>query len=397
MARNIYGASGAAQVVSPSGAPTMAAATVKTARTGGTTVTDILNMSGASLGGVVTPDARGQVIFQGPDSSTATYWLDFGDGGPRWAVSPVDLTAMMTTAMINRDAANNTTPSGYTTKAHLPYNTGTPGQALTTALDPLVIPRFASSGARDTAFPSPADGDRVYRTDLHANQTYRAFTTARWVTDPGIIAENTLSADAGSVTFSSIPQEWKNLVIKFRARGVTSPTTDTIAHRMSIRLNGDTATNYSAAGAVRGVKFASGAISLYDVDRAGGSGSVTATTAANIGGTAATNGPWAGLNNHIAPNGTVCQIGVMPGSSAPAGVFGGGEITIEDYANAANRKAIAGRTGFGDASGNAGTGYHYHADIQGGWSSNAAISTVALLPVVGGNFAAGSYFAIYGW
>ena len=64
MARQIYGASGAAQVVSLTGTPTLAAATVKTARTGGTTVTDILNMAGANIAGVVTPDSRGQIIFR---------------------------------------------------------------------------------------------------------------------------------------------------------------------------------------------------------------------------------------------------------------------------------------------------------------------------------------------
>jgi len=100
MARQIYGADGSAQVVSTTGVPTVAAATVYTARTGGTIVTDIQNLSNANLGGVVTPDARGQIIFQGPDNSTATYWLDFGDGGPRWGVRPVDISAMMTAAMV---------------------------------------------------------------------------------------------------------------------------------------------------------------------------------------------------------------------------------------------------------------------------------------------------------
>src|ERR1044072_9710583 len=82
MARSIYGADGSAQVVSLAGTPTLARATVKSARTGGVTITDIQNMSGANLGGIVTPDSRGQIIFQGPDNSTATYWLHLRDGGP---------------------------------------------------------------------------------------------------------------------------------------------------------------------------------------------------------------------------------------------------------------------------------------------------------------------------
>lgn len=96
MARSVYGASGAAQVVSLLGAPTVAAATVKSARTGGVTVTDILDMSGGALAGIVTPDASGQVIFQGPDSYTTPLWLDFGTG-PRWAVHPVDLNVQVET------------------------------------------------------------------------------------------------------------------------------------------------------------------------------------------------------------------------------------------------------------------------------------------------------------
>lgn len=400
MARQIYGADGSAQVVSPTGTPTVAAATVYTARTGGTVVTDIQNMSNANLGGVVTPDARGQIIFQGPDGSTATYWLDFGDGGPRWGVRPVDISAMMTAAMIARDLANYTTAGGTTAKAGLPYTTQSPSQSLAVALDGLVIPRFASSGARDTAFPSPANGDRCYRTDLAAHQTYRSGLGAgsRWVTDMAVIQEQRLSADAGTVDFANIPADWTNLVLKYRARASGSVSTDTITQRVGLRFNNDGGSNYASYGFVRMSKLVSSAYT-HEVAKDGSGGTTTTTTAANYAGTAGTSASTSvgGLTNYFVSNVTTNHIGVCPGSSAPASLFGGGEITIEEYSSGNNRKAIKCVSGFGDGSGIAGTGYFSHAQVQGGWNSNAAINRITLYPVSSTAFAAGSYFALYGW
>jgi hypothetical protein len=387
MARAIYGASGAAQVVSPTGVPTTAAATVKTARTGGTTVTDIQNMSGANLGGVVTPDSRGQIIFQGPDNSNATYWLDFGDGGPRWAVYPVDMSAAVTLAMAARDAAQYTTPDGTTVKSGLPYANNSISRKLAEALDSKVFARFASASARDTAFPAPADGDRVYRTDIHQFQTYRAgLPTGRWVTDAGVIYEGTITSDSAVITFNTIPQDWRNLRILYRARATGSPSTDTKAQRVGIRLNNDAGANYSAHGTINGVKQVSGAIT-YDIDRAGAGTETGTTTVTNV-----------SLSNvpNTAIGATTCHIGICGGSDFSS-LYGGGEIVINDYTNASTRKAILGHTGLGDAAGGAGTGYMYTAQIQGGWNNNAAINRIDLFAVSATAFAAGSYFAVYGW
>jgi hypothetical protein len=351
-------------------------------------VTDIQNMSNANLGGVVTPDARGQIIFQGPDGSTATYWLDFGDGGPRWGVRPVDISAMMQAAMAARDATNNTTPGGFTQKSHLPYTANAPTQGLAAALDPLVVPRFASSGARDTAFPSPADGDRVYRTDLHAHQTYRALAGGgRWVTDPALISEIRLTADTATAFFDAIPQEWNNLIIKFKARATGSPSSDTVIQRVGTRYNEDSAANYFAMGAIHGLKtVATTPTYTYEIskDGTGGGAGTTSATYANA------------VTNYTGYNVTTNHVAICPGSNFSS-LFGGGEITIEDYANSTTRKAIKGISGFGDAAGNTGTGYSARSDIQGGWNSNAAITQIRLYPVSATAFAAGSYFALYGW
>lgn len=63
--------------------------------------------------------------------------------------------------------------------ASLPYaalgdvpNMQTFGQALTTALDPLVCLTFASSGARDAVFTAPVIGNRCIRSDIGAAQIY---------------------------------------------------------------------------------------------------------------------------------------------------------------------------------------------------------------------------------
>jgi hypothetical protein len=388
MARSIYGADGSAQVVSPTGTPMTAPATVKSARTGGITVTDIQNMSGANLGGIVTPDSRGQIIFQGPDNSTATYWLDFGDGGPRWAINPVDLPGLMTNAAAARELAQYTTPSGTRLKSGVPYVTNTISQKIAEALDGKVVPRFASASARDTAFPAPTDGDRCYRTDLHAHQTYRAMSTARWVTDPALIDEVVLAADAASVVFNNIPQEWRHLVLKFKGRASGSQTSDVKAQRLSLRCNNDSTTNYQSFGFIRGMKVVAGA-NTFEVDRAGAGGSTTITTAASYGSGAG------GLSNFTAAGVTTMHIGILAGSDFSV-LHGGGEVVIEDYTNTNTRKTFQGHSGVMDAAGNAGTGYQYLAYLQGGWSNSAAITRLDLLPTSATAFVAGSRFSLYG-
>jgi hypothetical protein len=390
MARSIYGADGSAQVVSPTGVPTTAAATVYTARTGGTVVTDIQNLAGANLGGVVTPDSRGQVVFQGPDGASATYWLDFGDGGPRWGVRPVDIATLVTNAAAARDAANNTTPGGFTAKAALPYVLNAPTQGLTAVLDPMVVARFASSGARDTAFPAPADGDRVYRSDLHAHQTYRNLGSAsRWVTDPAVIKEIVLAADSATVSFASIPQEWRNLVLKYHTRIVGSVAANNVHGYFGVRFNNDSGNNYAHQGAVRTLKGISGT-PTYEVARDGSGGNTAAATAAVYGSMSG------GIENFTGFSSNASTVGFAPGSFFTT-IFGGGDISIDDYTSTANRKGLRSNSAFGDNGGGAGTSYMGRADMGGGWNNNAAITQIDLIPSSGTAFASGSRFSLYGW
>ena len=385
MARAIYGADGSAQVVSLNGTPTLAAATVKSARTGGVTVTDIQNMSGANLGGIVTPDSRGQIIFQGPDNSTATYWLDFGDGGPRWGVRPVDLNEMVSIAMAAREAAQFTAPGGTTTRAALPYVPNSALQKLAEALDTRTIPRFASASARDTAFTAPADGDRCYRTDLHAHQTYRALSGgSRWVTDMALINEVVLGADASSVSFQNIPQEWRHLVIKYRARAVGSNASYTYTNPVGIRFNNDTGANYGTIGYIRNIKLVAGAATYEVTNNNGGGGAASA--AANYGNAAG------GLTNVVNSSQTSAWCGVCPGSQFSS-LHGGGEITVDDYTGTATRKSIQGQTGYNDATASGNSAFSV---LQPGWMNSSAITRVDMIPVSATAFVSGSRFALYG-
>ncbi len=56
------------------------------------------------------------------------------------------------------------------------------------------------------------------------------------------IATQTLGSAAASVTFSSIPSTYTDLVLVINAFGATGGTTD---YGLSFQLNGDTTTNYS--------------------------------------------------------------------------------------------------------------------------------------------------------
>lgn len=62
--------------------------TVYNARTAGSVVTDLQDISGAATSSP-TSDSRGRVAFFGPDNVSSVLYIDFGDG-IRWAVPPLD-------------------------------------------------------------------------------------------------------------------------------------------------------------------------------------------------------------------------------------------------------------------------------------------------------------------
>lgn len=98
MARNLYGGRPGDVVASISSddgdyAPTTATFDIYDARTGGTKISDLADISGASIT-QVTPPPGEPLEFYGPDGMTATLWAQATTGGRRWAVNPTNISSV---------------------------------------------------------------------------------------------------------------------------------------------------------------------------------------------------------------------------------------------------------------------------------------------------------------
>ena len=163
-----------------------------------------------------------------------------------------------------------------------------------------------------------------------------------------LIASNTLSSSAASVTFSSIPNTYTDLLVKVSAR---SDFAGSIYRGFFIRYNGSSATNYSYTqlygDGASGASQNNTGIGQLDVFR-----SITAAT-------------------------------------ATSNTFGNLEIYIPNYNSSANKTAGA----FGAHETNGTTAYiSANAFLR---SVADAITSLDLLPS-GGNFVSGSSFFLYG-
>lgn len=158
-----------------------------------------------------------------------------------------------------------------------------------------------------------------------------------------------LGADAGSVTFSSIPASYEHLMIVWTARG-----TDGGNPNINMQFNGDTGANYD-----RELVIGVGA---------------TVTSAPDI------------------AQASITIAGAMPGSGAAAGAAASGRITIMSYARTTFHKSAV--CDFSDLRGTVSS--DALAGLTGGrWRNTAAITSVNLFPSAS-NFLAGSVFSLYG-
>lgn len=157
------------------------------------------------------------------------------------------------------------------------------------------------------------------------------------------IASTTLATATASVTFSSIPSTYTHLQI--RAINATTTLDDDI----ELRLNSDTASNYSA-------------------HRLRGNGTTaSADASANV---------------------TQIEIGRSPAASSAFGPF---VCDILEYANTNIYKTV--RSLFGSD----GNGSGWIMLGSGNWRSTSAVTTINIRPSAGGNtFTSGSSFALYG-
>ena len=163
-----------------------------------------------------------------------------------------------------------------------------------------------------------------------------------------LISSNTVgSGGVASVTFSSIPATYTDLVVKVSARS-SNATTIILG---ALRFNGDASSIYSDR-------------TLYYIVGAAASNSNSA-------------------NNFTYTN-------YSSANTSTANTFGNSEIYIPNYAGATN-KSISSDNAAENNSTDAGL-----AIIAGLWASTAAINSITLFPGSGSNFAQYSTFYLYG-
>ena len=159
------------------------------------------------------------------------------------------------------------------------------------------------------------------------------------------IATTITSTSPSTVTFSSIPQTYQHLQLRYLARRSDAVGTSGI----SIQINGDGGANY-----VRN--------ELYQSD-------TTASTS-------------------VATGQTQMAVGYMTGSTANAGSYGVGIIDLLDYANTNKNtvvRAITGANNNGSGSSNLSVGL---------WLNTAAVTSFSF--IIGGTFVNNSTFTLYG-
>ena len=163
MARNVYAATPADYVIDAgTGKPRSGVVvTIYDARTGGSQVTDLQDMSNGSQT-TVTTDATGGFRFQGPDNEDDTLWASVPGNSNRYAIYPVTASG---------------TPYAKQSHAHdtAQFTTGTLGLAFAPVGQVLFVSKAANGGSWPVSRPTA-------RTDV----------CVIWIgnTDPGAIAVN---------------------------------------------------------------------------------------------------------------------------------------------------------------------------------------------------------------
>lgn len=163
------------------------------------------------------------------------------------------------------------------------------------------------------------------------------------------IAKNVLTSDAASVTFSSIPQTYTDLVLIYSTR-INYSEASRLELPVYVRFNGDTATNYSARTIT-------------------GSGSAASSFALSS-----------------STNSTLYQ---APDNGNTASTFGNAEYYIPNYTNSLNKPV----GGTGVSENNNATAYQ--SGTASLWRGTAAITTILIRGVVG-DLMSGSRFDLYG-
>ena len=167
-----------------------------------------------------------------------------------------------------------------------------------------------------------------------------------------LIAKNTLGSSAASVTFSSIPSTYTDLLLIVSAR---TDRASQIVDVVGVRFNGNTS-NYSA-------RIISGAN--------------TQATSSSVASGAYT---WGWFAYATAPNAT-------------SSTFASNEIVIPNYAGGANKSVSS---TFAVENNSGATNEAFLGGIAGLWADTAAITSIDCVVGFGTNFVSGSSFYLYG-
>ena len=164
------------------------------------------------------------------------------------------------------------------------------------------------------------------------------------------IATTTLGSAAASITFSSIPSTFTDLVIAGQIRSTRSGE---ITDQYTFVLNSDTGTNYSST-------------TMYDNDEAA---------------------------PQVTRSGNSTNIGLVrcPGPNATSGVFGTVLSNIQNYSNSTTFKTIL--TSWGSQGD---TTFYFLGKTVTLWRNTNAITSIEVKSVTSSNLAIGTSLTLYG-
>lgn len=344
-------------------APTVSASDVGTSRpyNNGAAIVTVTPTTGGlptsytvtSTPGSLTGTGTSPVTVTGLSSATSYTFTATATNAA--ATSPASSASGSITATTVPDAPTSIsfTDGGTGTSGTLTWSAGATGGSTITGYT------YSTDGVNYSAGTSPQSltgltpGDYTfYVKATNANGTSAVGTGSGTVIDPAatwLIARQTLSSDTASITFSSIPSNYKHLQLRIMAKDTVANST---VQSITMQFNSDTGSNYA-------------------YHRLEGSGSAASASGA-------------------ATQTSVLISDCSIGNSSTSNIFGVSITDILDYTSTTKAKTVR---ALGGADKNAAGGYIALSSSL--WTGTSAISTIKL---TAGNtsFLTGSTFALYG-
>ena len=189
--------------------------------------------------------------------------------------------------------------------------------------------------------------ERLSRASIGTLNKYSSMMAgSAYLTDYQLISTTVLASNTASVSFSSIPNTYRHLQIRYAARTDVAA----VADDLTLRFNGDSTSSY-----------------VWHALTGNGTTVSSLYTAASSWMTA----------------------GGLVGASAATNVFASGVIDILDYGQTKN-KTVKSLSGYYDST-------KKTLFESGLWLNTAAITSLTFFDANTANFVAGSRFSLYGW